>query len=240
MHFLSNTDKPHREIHGLPGHKQGYGKAVDMWAVGSLTVVLLTGALPFVDPRTNEYSQALADECNPEILEHSSEWSEVSALPKDFVGKLLVNESQRLTADDSLQHSWFSNDFHKTDFEELYKRTIRHWQPKIYKKPIIEFMDAHQVKNLECSKGVLASERKIKVCGGQTPIEPPVCVLCCPNFSPTVCQCTIVLRCFAVQTLSETDARSALSATTAAWRTIRDIRTSPRCNPETLDVIKLI
>jgi serine/threonine protein kinase len=148
-----------------------------MWAVGCVTVVLLTGALPFLDPKTKEYSQALADECNLEILESSSEWSEVSAAPKDFVGKLLLEETRRLTAGGALQHQWFNNELHKTDFEELYKRTIRHWQPKVHKKPIIEFLNAREVKNLECSKEVLASERKPRGRGDRTPIEPPVCIL---------------------------------------------------------------
>jgi hypothetical protein len=177
-HGLGDTDKTYREIHGRSGPKQGYSKAVDMWAVGCVTVVLLTGALPFLDPNTKEYSQALADDCNLEILESSSEWSEVSAPPKDFVGKLLLDETQRLTAGLALQHQWFSNELHKTDFEELYKRTVRHWQPKVHKKPIIEFLNAREVKNLECSKKVLASERKTRGRGGQTPIEPPVCILC--------------------------------------------------------------
>lgn len=146
-----------------------------MWALGCVTVVLLTGRSAFRDPKTNEYSQTLANNCNLEILERSSDWSEVPSRPKDFVGRLLqLDESRRLTAVDALQDPWFNNEFHKTDFEELYKRTIRHWQPRIRKKPIIEFMNSHEVKLLPCSQEVLDTERTSRGPGGQVPVEPPV------------------------------------------------------------------
>jgi serine/threonine protein kinase len=108
-------------------------------------------------------------------LERTSEWSETSARPKAFVGKLLlVDESRRLTAGEALQDSWFNNDFLKPDFEDLYKRTIRHWQPSLYKKPVIEFMNAYEVKQLQCSQDVLAAERSSRGRRGQSPVEPPV------------------------------------------------------------------
>ena len=146
-----------------------------MWSLGCVTVVLLTGSSAFTNPRTGQYSATLAQNCNLRELERSSEWSEVSARPKAFVGKILVlDESRRLTAEESLQDPWFNNHIHKTDFEELYKRTIRHWQPRVQKKPIVEFMDANEVKQLPCSQGLLAVERRNRGRTGQTPVEPPV------------------------------------------------------------------
>jgi serine/threonine protein kinase len=168
--------KCHREIEmGGPGSKQGYSKAVDLWSIGCVTVVLLTGGSPFRDSQTNQYSAILARDCNLTELERSSDWAEISARPKAFVMKLLLlDESRRLTAEEALLDAWFNNDFLKPDFEDLYKRTIRHWQTSIRKKPIIEFMNAHEVKQFQCSQNVLASERRSQGRRGQIPIEPPV------------------------------------------------------------------
>lgn len=170
------TNSLHSEINfNLSGSSRGYSKAVDMWSLGCVTVVLLTGSSAFTDPRTCQHSTKLAQNCNLRELERSSEWSEVSARPKAFVGKLLVlDESRRLTANEALEDPWFNNHIHKTDFEELYKRTIRHWQPRVQKKPIVEFMDAQEVKQLQCSQGLLAVERRNRGRAGQIPVEPPV------------------------------------------------------------------
>ena len=174
--ILVFADLSHREIDiDRSSSKQGYSKAVDLWSIGCVTVVLLTGGSQFRDSRTNQYSDTLAKGCNLAELERSSEWSETSARPKAFVGKLLLlDESRRLTAREALQDSWFNNDFLKPEFEDLYKRTIRHWQPSLYKKPIIEFMNAREVKQLQCSQDVLAAERKSQGRRGQSPVEPPV------------------------------------------------------------------
>lgn len=146
-----------------------------MWSLGCVTVVLLTGCSAFRDPRTHQHSETLAKNCNLTELEGSSEWPEVSARPKAFVGRLLLlEESRRLTAAEALQDPWFNNEFHKTDFEELYRRTIRHWRPRVHKKPVIEFMNAREVKQLPCSQKVLAGERRTRGHAGQTPVDPPV------------------------------------------------------------------
>jgi len=146
-----------------------------MWSLGCVTVVLLTGGSAFRDPQTNQHSEALATNCNLTELELSEEWSEVSARPKAFVGNLLLlDESRRLTAEEALQDPWFSNKFHRTDFEELYKKTVRNWQPRVQKKSIIEFSNSSEVRQLPCSQEVLALERRTRGRVGQTPIEPPV------------------------------------------------------------------
>ena len=107
----------------------GYTKAVDLWSLGCVTVVLLTGGYPFFEAGSGEYSERLASDCNLDVLEKSQSWRDVGARPKAFVkGLLVLDERQRMTAKESLTHEWFTNDAHRTDFEELYRRAIRHWQ----------------------------------------------------------------------------------------------------------------
>ena len=121
---------------------RGYTRAVDLWSVGCVSVVLLTGGLAFADPTTNLYSEKLARECNLTFLEESIDWLQVRRRPKDFVERLLVlDEAKRPTAAEALKHPWFSNEMHRSDFEDLYQRTIKHWVPRPSILPTIEFQD---------------------------------------------------------------------------------------------------
>ena len=136
--------------------RYGYTRAVDMWALGCVCVVLLTGGLAFSDPVTGNYSEALARNCNLELLQKSKEWQNVRPRPRAFVESLLVfDENARMTAEEALVHPWFSNQIHKTDFEELYQRTIKHWHPRLTKVPIVEFQDSGSIRYLSCTQDYL-------------------------------------------------------------------------------------
>ncbi|OCT50699.1 protein-serine/threonine kinase [Cladophialophora carrionii] len=153
--------------------RPGYTRSVDMWAVGCVTVVLLTGGLAFCDPNTNTYSERLARDCDLNFLRNSKEWQLVRQRPKEFVERLLVlEEKARLTADGALQHPWFYNEVHKNDFEDLYQRTIKHWRPRIPRSNIVEFQDSGSIRNLKCSKAFLKPPRR-SMGRVQSPIEPP-------------------------------------------------------------------
>ncbi|RMZ89914.1 hypothetical protein DV736_g2845, partial [Chaetothyriales sp. CBS 134916] len=134
------------EIFGSRKHRQcekGYTSAVDMWSLGCVTVILLTGGSAFNDPETNTYSEKLAKECNLAFLQQSSEWRQVRARPAAFVEKLLVlDEEQRMTAQQALDHEWFSNEIHRTNFEDLYHRTVKHWKRRSRRTNILKFQDA--------------------------------------------------------------------------------------------------
>lgn len=113
-----------------------------MWSVGCVTVVLLTGGMAFCDPITNSYSEPLARECNLSSLQETQEWQHVRERPKDFISRMLVlDEAARPSAEEALKHPWFSNEFHRADFEDLYQRTIKHWHPRTPKLPLIDFKE---------------------------------------------------------------------------------------------------
>ncbi|KIW71029.1 hypothetical protein PV04_03247 [Phialophora macrospora] len=153
--------------------RSGYTRSVDMWAVGCVTVVLLTGGLAFCDSNTNTYSEKLVRNCHLDFLRNSKEWQAVRQRPKEFVEKLLVlEEAARLTAEEALRHSWFYNEVHKHDFEDLYQRTIKHWRPAIPRSNIVEFHDSGSIRALKCSKAFLKPPRKSKR-RVRSPIEPP-------------------------------------------------------------------
>jgi serine/threonine protein kinase len=151
----------------------GYTKAVDLWSLGCVTVVLLTGGYPFFEAGSGEYSERLASDCNLDVLEKSQSWRDVGARPKAFVkGLLVLDERQRMTAKESLTHEWFSNDAHRTDFEELYRRAIRHWRPRMPKDPIIELVEADNLKRLPFSQS-LRTESQKSCKRGPIPVDPP-------------------------------------------------------------------
>jgi serine/threonine protein kinase len=151
----------------------GYTKAVDLWSLGCVTVVLLTGGYAFFEAGSGEYSERLASDCNLDALEKSQSWRDVGARPKAFVkGLLVLDEQQRMTAKESLAHEWFTNDAHRTDFEELYRRAIRHWRPRMSNGPIIELFEADNLKDLPFLQQLRAENQKSRK-KGPIPVDPP-------------------------------------------------------------------
>ncbi|KAI9003085.1 kinase-like domain-containing protein [Gaertneriomyces semiglobifer] len=87
--------------------QKGYGKPVDMWAIGVITYVLLCGYTPFWAGKDNSNAvlfKAILD-CDYQFDEEY--WSEISETAKDFIRKLLiVDPTHRMTAAQALEHPW--------------------------------------------------------------------------------------------------------------------------------------
>ncbi|KAE8870029.1 hypothetical protein PTNB29_00373 [Pyrenophora teres f. teres] len=116
----------------------GYSKSVDMWSIGSITAILLTGEALFVDRSHPEYHTnpkdvivGLAAVCDLRVLDedHHPYWGVVGDLPKHFIKNLLVlKEEDRMTASIALVHPWFSS--YAEDTKKVYARTIAAWKPR--------------------------------------------------------------------------------------------------------------
>lgn len=86
----------------LRGH--GYTHAVDMWSMGVITYMLLSGKPPFA---AREDSQILAKVRKAKYNFSGSTWKTVSSDAHDFVAKLLeANPRKRIDAEMALQHRW--------------------------------------------------------------------------------------------------------------------------------------
>ncbi|KAJ1959431.1 Calcium/calmodulin-dependent protein kinase type I, partial [Dispira parvispora] len=97
---------------------QSYGRPVDMWAVGVMTYLLLSGYMPF------EYGSATKLENNIDDydlicdllsygrdlkFEPSNKWARISPGARNFISSLIVIEPERrLTATMALQHPWLT------------------------------------------------------------------------------------------------------------------------------------
>lgn len=83
-----------------------YGKPVDMWSIGVIAYVLLSGVPPFFSENIRELFQQIMA-CDYRFP--SQYWSSVSEEAKDFVRSLLVLEPEkRLTARQALQHPFLT------------------------------------------------------------------------------------------------------------------------------------
>ncbi|CAI6333392.1 unnamed protein product [Periconia digitata] len=126
----------------------GYSKAVDLYSIGCIAAVLLSGTLLLPS-----YSASRQGGFSPDTVQRVSPLWDVSALddefdpmwryigsrPKDFIKRLLVvQEDRRMTAVEALDHEWFSNKQHASEFRALYKRSIKDWKPHESTLDIIE------------------------------------------------------------------------------------------------------
>ncbi|KAJ3130600.1 hypothetical protein HK100_007895 [Physocladia obscura] len=85
-------------------HK-GYGKPVDMWAIGVMTYFLLCGFFPFA------LEGGIVDEkvLRAEFYFEEPYWLDISSEAKDFISKLLyLNPHDRMTAVEAIKHPWMS------------------------------------------------------------------------------------------------------------------------------------
>ncbi|KAM9310972.1 death-associated protein kinase 2 [Gastrophryne carolinensis] len=83
------------------------GLAADMWSIGVITYILLSGASPFLGENKQETLSnitAVNYEFDEEFFSHTSD------LAKDFIRKLLVKDTRkRLTIQEALFHPWITN-----------------------------------------------------------------------------------------------------------------------------------
>mmetsp|Transcript_94293 Transcript_94293/g.236695 ORF Transcript_94293/g.236695 Transcript_94293/m.236695 type:complete len:532 (+) Transcript_94293:77-1672(+) len=85
---------------GQPG---GYGKQADMWSLGVILYIMLSGIPPFEEDGL--YEQILEGKYEFDV----HEWNQVSPEAKELVRQLMtVNPKGRLTIQQTLAHKWFT------------------------------------------------------------------------------------------------------------------------------------
>ena len=87
-----------------------YGKEVDLWALGIITYLMLSGSLPFDDKHSEE---AIAKKTVSDPPPYKGNiWKKISDEAKNFIGRLLEKDPEkRMDIKEALQHEWF----HKFD-----------------------------------------------------------------------------------------------------------------------------
>ncbi|PFH46839.1 hypothetical protein AMATHDRAFT_68963 [Amanita thiersii Skay4041] len=114
--IAKHLHSPEEQLHSLAGslgyvapevlNKVGHGKAVDIWATGVITYVLLCGYSPF---RSEDVRTLIRDTTEAKVEFHERYWKNVSSLAKDFIRTLLnPDPSKRPSAAEALDHPWLT------------------------------------------------------------------------------------------------------------------------------------
>jgi calcium/calmodulin-dependent protein kinase I len=98
---------------GTPGYvapeileRQPYDTQCDLWSLGVIAYILLGGYSPFEEKTQDALFARIK---KGEYTFHDEFWHTVSDSAKDLIRKLLnINPSQRLTAQQALQHQWMT------------------------------------------------------------------------------------------------------------------------------------
>ncbi|XP_035511311.1 serine/threonine kinase 17a like [Morone saxatilis] len=117
-----------REIVGTPEYVapeilnyEPISTASDMWSIGVLTYVMLTGQSPFVG-ENNQETFLNTSQVNIDYTQDTFEG--ISSLAVDFIKSLLVkNPRKRATADESLNHPWLNSLPHPHPHPHLHARS---------------------------------------------------------------------------------------------------------------------
>ncbi|XP_072900397.1 serine/threonine-protein kinase H1-like [Hemitrygon akajei] len=109
--------------------RKPYTNAVDMWALGVISYILLSGTMPFEDEnRTRLYRMIL--KCKYSYV--GEPWPNVSNLAKDFIDRLItIDPTERMAAAQALKHPWVvtmaasssMKNLHRSISQNLMRRT---------------------------------------------------------------------------------------------------------------------
>ncbi|KAG0718788.1 Serine/threonine-protein kinase D3 [Chionoecetes opilio] len=114
-----------RSVVGTPAYlapevlrNKGYNRSLDMWSVGVITYVSLSGTFPFnEDEDINDQIQ------NAAFMYPPNPWKEITQDAIDVITNLLqVKQRKRLTVDKSLAHVWLQDYQCWCDLRELEKK----------------------------------------------------------------------------------------------------------------------
>ncbi|KFY33520.1 hypothetical protein V494_07556 [Pseudogymnoascus sp. VKM F-4513 (FW-928)] len=129
---------------------ESYTKAVDMWSLGIVALCLLTGEalasyleMKHINQKDIEarLSRLRPD---PKCQDHGNS---LTGRSKEFVEKLLVlDAARRMTADQAVDHRWFSYPAEVADeLNLLYRRSVQGWIPRKQSDGIIESIPRKEI-----------------------------------------------------------------------------------------------
>ncbi|KAI4722030.1 kinase-like protein [Aureobasidium sp. EXF-10727] len=114
---------------------KGYSSAIDLWSVGCVSALMLTGSLAF-NHRDGDQdigqinSRSVSAYDLTQIDRGEQSWDQVPQRARKFVRSLLVlQEEKRSTAKKALEHSWFTNHICSEGFDNVYEKAIGDWKP---------------------------------------------------------------------------------------------------------------
>lgn len=108
--------------------------ATDMWSVGVLAYVLLSGLNPFAAESTTKMIENIS---NCEYIFDSEAFKDISLEAMDFIDRLLVKDKKlRMTAHEALEHPWL-----KMKIEHVSKKVIKTLRHRRYYQTLVRRTD---------------------------------------------------------------------------------------------------
>lgn len=84
--------------------QEEYGREIDIWSIGIVTYVLLSGSLPFFHSVLHKLYRQIVER---DIAFPTQSWGNVTQGAQDFILRLLqIRPADRMTAEASLAHPW--------------------------------------------------------------------------------------------------------------------------------------
>jgi len=97
--------------------QEEYGREIDIWALGVITYVLLSGSLPFFHQVLHKLYRSIVER---DLSFPESAWKNVSKGALDFILRLLqVRAGDRLTAEQAMSHPWLRGTHGQTSFSSF-------------------------------------------------------------------------------------------------------------------------
>ena len=81
-----------------------YSEKCDVWSIGVIMYILLSGEPPFNAPTDHEVIQLIKA---GDFSMEGENWEHVSDEAKNLLSQLLTREANRLSAQDAFHHPWF-------------------------------------------------------------------------------------------------------------------------------------
>ncbi|XP_065119018.2 serine/threonine-protein kinase H1 [Paramisgurnus dabryanus] len=105
-----------------------YNSAVDLWALGVITYILLSGSLPFDHTSRPRLLRAIL---RGNYSFHGNPWNSVSTQAKSFIDRLLTfNPEDRMTAEEALRHPWLVSTAACSSNKNLHRSISRNLQQR--------------------------------------------------------------------------------------------------------------
>ncbi|XP_014191132.1 death-associated protein kinase 2 isoform X2 [Haplochromis burtoni] len=112
------------------------GLEADMWSIGVITYILLSGASPFLGD-TKQETLANISAVNYEFDEEF--FSSTSELAKNFIRGLLEKETRkRMTIEDALNHPWIKSCGHMEEDSAAFEKKAKQLKTKLLKEYTIQ------------------------------------------------------------------------------------------------------